>query len=141
MVVYFHCNWCHKAPANRHDPGAADQSPKARLSTCREGVSPMVRHVRRIAPLLLALAAAGIWLAPATEAKEPHPVVQLAKKLAEPVDFPGIDDPKTTLQEVLELLAQKNGVRFDINEKAFQAEMGGLAGVKAPRRGDPDLAL
>jgi len=101
----------------------------------------MVRHVRRIAPLLLALAAAGVWLAPATEAKEPHPVVQLAKKLAEPVDFPGIDDPKATLQEVLEFLAQKNGVRFDINEKAFQAEMGGLAGVKAPRRGDPDLAL
>ncbi len=99
----------------------------------------MARHVRRFAALLLALVVAGVWLAPDAQAKEPHPVVQLAKKLAEPVDFPNIDDPKVTLQEVLELLTEKFGVRFDINERAFQFEMGGAA--SAAPRGGTDISL
>ena len=59
----------------------------------------MVRSVRRYAYWFLGVAVAVAWLTPPTEAKEPNPIVQLAKKLAEPVDFPGFDDPKTTLEE------------------------------------------
>jgi hypothetical protein len=72
--------------------------------------------------LHLAVVVAIVWLAPLAEAKDPHPIVQQAKKLAEPADFPGIDDPQVTLQEALELLTDKFGLRFDINEKAFQVE-------------------
>ncbi len=102
----------------------------------------MFRHVRRSASLLLAVVVAVIWLAPATEAKEPNPIVQLAKKLAEPVDFPALDDPKTTLQDVLDLLAQKDEVRFDVNEKAFQMEgVGQGAAAIAPLFNGNDLTL
>jgi hypothetical protein len=102
----------------------------------------MIRHVHRFAAVLLALVVAVVWLASPAQAKEPHPVVQLAKKLAEPVDFPGIDDPKTTLQEVLALLSEKFGVRFDINDRAFQLEMGGAAAAaSAAPRGRTDISL
>ncbi len=101
----------------------------------------MIRPVRRYAYWFLGVAVAVAWLTPATEAKEPNPIVQLAKKLAEPVDFPGLDDPKTTLGDALELLTQKYDLRFDVNEKAFQP--GGLAGAtaRAPRLGGHDILL
>ena len=84
----------------------------------------MVRPARRSASLLFAAAVAAAWLAPAAEAKEPHPIVQLAKKLAQPVDFPGAEaDPKLTLEEALDKLAANYGVKFDVNDAAFKAEM------------------
>jgi hypothetical protein len=83
----------------------------------------MARTIRRSATLFLA-AVAVAWLAPAAEAKEPNPIVQLAKKLAQPVDYPGIEaDPKMTLEEALDKLADAYGVKFDVNEAAFKAEM------------------
>jgi hypothetical protein len=84
----------------------------------------MVRPVPRAAYLLLAAAVTAAWPAPAAEAKDANPIVQLAKKLAQPVDFPGIEaDPKMTLQEALDKLAANRGVTFDVNEAAFKAEM------------------
>jgi hypothetical protein len=37
-------------------------------------------------------------------------------------DFPGFDDPKTTLQEALDAIGSLYGVQFDVNEKAFKFE-------------------
>jgi hypothetical protein len=44
----------------------------------------------------------------------------LTAKLLHRVDFPGIDDPKTTLDEVLADLAKKYDLSFLFNEKAFK---------------------
>jgi hypothetical protein len=44
------------------------------------------------------------------------------KALARVIDFPGIDDPKTTLTEALDLLARKHRLQFEINDVAFRAE-------------------
>jgi hypothetical protein len=38
------------------------------------------------------------------------------------IDFQGVDDPKTTLEEILDQLARRYNVCFDVNEKAFRAE-------------------
>jgi hypothetical protein len=37
-------------------------------------------------------------------------------------DFPGFDDPKTTLIEALDALAKRYDVTFDVNERAFKYE-------------------
>lgn len=97
----------------------------------------MIRSIRRSTGVFLTLAVAVAYLTPTTEAKEPNPIVQLAKKLAQPVDFPGIDNPKT-LQEALDLLTKQSGVRFDVNELAFQLEKGdalAAAGLASRRTG------
>jgi hypothetical protein len=48
--------------------------------------------------------------------------IELQKLLSQPVKFPGLDDPKTTLSEALEALAKRYNLSFDINEKAFKFE-------------------
>ena len=53
---------------------------------------------------------------------QPASAAEIGKALAAPVDFPGIDDPKTTLAEALDLLAKKYKVQFEINEKAFKEQ-------------------
>jgi hypothetical protein len=45
-----------------------------------------------------------------------------AAKLAERFDFHGVDDPKATLQEILDLLSKNRDVAFEINERAFTFE-------------------
>ncbi len=72
-----------------------------------------------VLPVALALAPA----APAPSPKEvtkPHPLVT---KLAEEVKFSGYEaDPKETLQELLDNLAEHYDLNFFINEAAFKAE-------------------
>jgi hypothetical protein len=64
----------------------------------------------------LALATAA---APAPPAKaDSSPLVAIYRK----ADFPGIDDPKTTLEEALDQIATLYNVQFDVNEKAFRFE-------------------
>ncbi|HEY7312291.1 MAG TPA: sigma-70 family RNA polymerase sigma factor [Gemmataceae bacterium] len=48
------------------------------------------------------------------------------EKLVQPNRFPGVDDPKSTLNELLDSLSKRYGVTFRINEKAFKgvAEVG-----------------
>ena len=61
--------------------------------------------------------------APAPE-KEPPPVVATAKKLANPVRFPGWDkDERMTLQDALDRLTELYELRFAVNEHAFKAEV------------------
>jgi type II secretory pathway component HofQ len=38
------------------------------------------------------------------------------------IDFHGLDDPKTTVQEALDALGKLYNVQFDVNEKAFAAD-------------------
>src|SRR5262245_55346450 len=42
--------------------------------------------------------------------------------LAREVDFPGFDDPKTTLQQALALFTERYGLTFRVNEAAFRKE-------------------
>jgi hypothetical protein len=62
-----------------------------------------------------------LWSAPApVQEKKPEP---LAAKLLRPVKFNGADaDPKVTLQEQLDALADRYELSFDVNEPAFKAE-------------------
>jgi hypothetical protein len=63
------------------------------------------------------------WFAVAAPApstpQEAAPAVALYRRL----DFKGIDDPKTTLQDLLDHLSGLYGVQFEVNEKAFRFEM------------------
>jgi hypothetical protein len=84
--------------------------------------------------LLVGLAFAGYlsWGAFKNPAKSPPRLaIELTKfpgrdaverTLEQEVDFPGYDDPKLSLIEVLEDLAKKHGLLFDIDERAFKAE-------------------
>jgi RNA polymerase sigma factor (sigma-70 family) len=58
-----------------------------------------------------------------TPVKEGEKPQDLHTALAETVESIEINDPKTTLSEVLDMLAKVHRVTFDINEKAFKAEM------------------
>lgn len=87
----------------------------------------MVRAVRRSACLFVGVALAVAWPVPATEAKEPNPIVQLAKKMTQPVDFPGIDNPKTSLQEALDMLSKQYDLRFDVEIVYMEPSDGGVA--------------
>src|SRR5262249_8368404 len=51
-----------------------------------------------------------------------HPAVAIARKLNQKADFQGVEDPKTTLAEALEILTQKYGVPFEFNDKAFKTD-------------------
>jgi hypothetical protein len=74
-------------------------------------------------PAALALAPAAPGPAPTPSPKEANKPFPLATKLHERVKFSGLDaDPKETLQESLDRLADIYGLRFDVNEAAFKAE-------------------
>ena len=66
--------------------------------------------------------AAWLWSAPAPPPEnKPEP---LTSKLAKPVNFEGwTADPKMTLQEALDKLADQYGLTFDVNEAAFKNDM------------------
>src|SRR5262249_12267808 len=54
----------------------------------------------------------------------PRRVIELRDKLSTPVKFGGFEaDPKMTLQEALDNLADRFDLTFDVNEAAFKAEM------------------
>src|SRR5262249_14914259 len=64
---------------------------------------------------------------PGKEAKpaEAKPITrdtEIREGLRERIDFGGLDDPKTSLREVLDSLTKKTGITFDINELAFKME-------------------
>ncbi|HEY7158436.1 MAG TPA: vWA domain-containing protein, partial [Gemmataceae bacterium] len=48
--------------------------------------------------------------------------IELQHLLSQPVKFGGYEDPKITLNEALEQLAQRYNLSFDVNEKAFKFE-------------------
>jgi hypothetical protein len=69
---------------------------------------------------LLSLALAAAAPAPPPPPPKLPPAFGFAEALNKEIDFPGFDDPKTTLGEALASLEKHCGVRFLINEKAFQ---------------------
>lgn len=47
---------------------------------------------------------------------------ELKDRLAKRVDFSGVDDSRATLSDVLDLLAKRYDLTFDVNERAFKYE-------------------
>jgi len=71
----------------------------------------------------------GTWNGAAPGSKPEAPVKPKAKAeggvtgwLSRRADFPGFDDPRVTLGEVLDSIAQRYDVSFDINEHAFRLD-------------------
>jgi hypothetical protein len=92
----------------------------------------MARRVLLLAALP-ALAAAALAL-PADKPKpkaEPQAAARtetsIIDRLGRRVNFPGVEDPKTTLREALDHLADLSGLSFDINDAAFRED--GVADV------------
>ena len=82
----------------------------------------MTRPVLRLTLAGLFGALAVAWLVPGVRSGDDKPAASPADKLLRPVKFPGIEDPKTTLQEALDNLTKDYGVSFDVNEAAFREE-------------------
>jgi hypothetical protein len=77
----------------------------------------------RRAYVLIALTAVVCHFAlPGVQAREPNPIIELARKVNERVDFEGVDDPNATLKDVLEKLEALTKVHFSVNDAAFSAE-------------------
>jgi hypothetical protein len=55
-------------------------------------------------------------------APAPAPTLSVPQKLAQRVKFAGVDDPKSTLAEVLDKLSDLYDINFDINDRAFKFE-------------------
>jgi hypothetical protein len=75
-----------------------------------------------------ALLALGSLLAGVRSAAPPPPGAFLAQlplvdRLYQEVEFPGLDDPKTTLIEALDMMARQYRTDFVVNERAFKYEM------------------
>jgi hypothetical protein len=95
----------------------------------------MVRHVSRSVCGLFCLAVTCALVASVTQAQEAHPIVQLARKMTEPIDFPGINE--MPLREALALLQKQYGLFIDFN---FAAMRGGPeAAAAAPQRRADDV--
>ena len=90
----------------------------------------MTRRFVSLAALPILAAAALTWSAAADKPKpqpDPQPAARpvptLISRLQERIDFPGIDDPETKLDEALALLTKQSSLTFDVNEAAFRNDM------------------
>jgi hypothetical protein len=71
---------------------------------------------------LLAAALVLTWLAPAAQADDRR-ALELARAMQQPVMFDGFPaDPKMTLQEALDWLADRHDLTFSVNEEAFKTD-------------------
>jgi hypothetical protein len=70
----------------------------------------------------LIVSGAVAWFASGAPAPPAKPEVSPAAALHRRLDFAGFEDPKITLQEALDKLAEVYGVKFEVNEKAFKYE-------------------
>ncbi len=59
-------------------------------------------------------------VAPLSTPKRPHCAKELRHLLNTPIKYPGLDDSKATLTDVLEQFAKRYNLSFDINEYAFK---------------------
>jgi hypothetical protein len=67
------------------------------------------------------------WPAPAQKADTGAPPAaktepSVADRLAQRIDFSGIDDPSTSLSDALKLLTKESGLAFDVDEAAFRKD-------------------
>jgi len=97
----------------------------------------MVNHLGRLPCWAVCIAVALAWLPRPSQAQEVHPIVALAKKMAQPIDYPGIPNG-VALRDALGLLTKQSGVRIDVNYRAFE-RAGGAAAVLLPGGLDPFL--
>jgi hypothetical protein len=52
----------------------------------------------------------------------PERGIELRNQLAQPVDYPGLEDARATLTDVLDQLSKRYNLTFDINDKAFEMD-------------------
>jgi len=69
---------------------------------------------------------------PVAAKKEAAKPMSLPAKLASRVNFSGYDDPRTTLQDAMDNLNDKFGVRFDLDEMAFRSAVGDRSLLQEP---------
>src|SRR5262249_27969510 len=60
------------------------------------------------------IAVAAAWAAPTPPAPP-----SLAARLSKQINYMGVEDPKASLADALDMLAKTHDIQFDINEKAF----------------------
>jgi hypothetical protein len=87
----------------------------------------MTRRVLFLLGLPVIAAAALSWPASAQKAQTEAPPANktepsVADRLAQRIDFSGIDDPNTSLSDALQLLTKQSGLAFDVDEAAFRKE-------------------
>ncbi len=86
----------------------------------------MLRRLLLLAAVPVIAAVAFAWSA-AADKPQPQPAARpeptVASRLAQRIDFPGIDDPETKLDDALALLTKQSGLTFDVNETAFRNDM------------------
>lgn len=63
-----------------------------------------------------------VGLGASLSAAPPKPPLSVPQKLALRVQYPGLDDPRATLNDALDQLAKRYNLSFKINEKAFKFE-------------------
>ena len=78
----------------------------------------IVKPIQLLAMVALVLIFCG---SPCGRAADLPSAVELAKKLREVRKFKGFDDPRTTLEEALQVFGAYLDVSFDVQEKAFAA--------------------
>jgi RNA polymerase sigma factor (sigma-70 family) len=64
---------------------------------------------------------------------EDVPQSEPTEALARRIKFPGINDPKTTLEDALKMLKQRYGLNYEFNHQAFQAD-------QVPQPGNAEIA-
>jgi hypothetical protein len=62
----------------------------------------------------------------------PKRMLYLRDRLSDTVNFDGLDDPRTTLQDALEYLSDRFDVSFDVLEFAFKAQLGDRSVLNEP---------
>ncbi|MGH7222202.1 MAG: hypothetical protein ACRELF_03150 [Gemmataceae bacterium] len=68
-------------------------------------------------------------------AEPPKPPLSVSQKLAQRVQYSGLDDPRATLNDALNMLAKRYKLSFDINAAAFKSE--GFPGIGRTVIADP----
>jgi hypothetical protein len=83
----------------------------------------------RVRAVLLLVAAVSVLLpsaayaAESPTAEQARRAAEVRKKLAATINFGGIDDPETKLDDALGFLGKTFDIKFEINEQAFKDEM------------------
>src|SRR6185437_1440679 len=52
----------------------------------------------------------------------PEAGIELRKRLGDTISYPGLDDPRATLNDALDQLSKRYNVTFDINDQAFKMD-------------------
>src|SRR5262245_44262605 len=97
-----------------HTGGVTEGKPMYRvvIGVCLLGLIGLLAYVQSAAPP-----------APVPSRARVIRALPLVDRMYAEIDFPGYDDPKTTLEEVIRELAREYGLLIEVDEKAFKVEL------------------